>query len=60
MQKLGIYILFNCQMVSLSHAVMDAMFSDESKWLLFINYDFVCAVHAVTMYNYGNCTDMSW
>ena len=31
MQKLGIYILFNCQMVSLSHAVMDAMFSDESK-----------------------------
>ena len=54
-------ILFYCQKVSLSHAIMDAMCSDDSKWLLFINRHFVCAVTCPCSYHvHGNCTDASW
>ena len=63
LNKSLVYFLFECQNVSLSvsHAVMDAMFSDDSKWLLFIDHHSVCTVTGPrSCHTYGNCTDTSW
>ena len=55
------HIFYFTVRVSLSHAVMDAMLSDDMKRLISVNHHFVCAVTCPCSYQmYGNCKDTLW